>query len=237
MDSIAWVQRRLIMHGFDPGIVDGIWGANTRNALIAFQQRSGIPANGRVDNATLHALRAGWLGNPPGPEWPPRIALDYFPWMQIALLKMGLHERRDIIELSKFLVADGRTLGDPSRNLWCGDFVQTCIAIAIPEAPVPVNPYASREWMKFGQAVEPCFGSILVFWRKSVSGGEGHVGFYYSEDSESFHVLGGNQGDSVSISKVHKSRFLSAQLPAIGGPYPRRRITSAADWSKSYDEA
>jgi len=53
-------------------------------------------------------------------------------------------------------------------------------------------------------------GDILVFSRK----GGGHVGFYVAEDATAYHVLGGNQSDSVSITRIAKSRLYSCQRAA-----------------------
>jgi len=40
------------------------------------------------------------------------------------------------------------------------------------------------------------------------------VGFYAGEDASAFHVLGGNQSDSVSIARVARTRLLGARWPA-----------------------
>ena len=93
-----------------------------------------------------------------------------------------------------------------------------------------------RNWLKFGQTVDPCFGSVLIFWRGSRSGSSGHVGFYYSEDTSVYHVLGGNQSNSVSVTSIKKDRLLGARLPSVGGPYPRRVVKKAADWKLSVNE-
>lgn len=240
MSFYEWVQRRLIAHGFDPGVVDGIWGRNTRAATIAFQTSRGLPAHGSLNEATVTALRVA-----PGstatadaamPAGPQQDLLDFFPWMSLALRKKGLREGRDNLQLREFLRSDGPTLGDPAQLPWCGDFVETCIAVTLPDAPLPTNPYLARNWQHFGQSVEPCFGSVLVFWRVSRSGTKGHVGFYYSEDTNNFHVLGGNQKNSVSVTSIAKNRLLGARLPSAGGPYPRRSVNSAADWQISDNE-
>ncbi len=243
MSFYEWVQRRLIAHGFDPGIVDGIWGRNTRAATIEFQTSRGLPPNGQLNEATVTALRAtaGVVAPVPQaadaePEAPVQDLLDHFPWMTLALRKKGLHEGQDNAELRAFLASDGPTLGDPAQLPWCGDFVETCIAVSLPDALIPNNPYLARNWQEFGQTVNPCFGSVLVFWRVSRSGTKGHVGFYYSEDDANFHVLGGNQKNSVSVTSISKDRLLGARLPSVGGPYPRRVVTSAEDWQISVNE-
>ena len=269
MSFFEWVQRRLLAHDFNPGIVDGIWGRNSMNALKAFQTAKGLAANGQTTQATIAALSASptWHhpeapvllptepmhpagpgmaeapaalqrpGAPTGRTAPTRDLLDYFPWMALALRKKGLHEKQDNLDLRKFLKSDGKTLGDPAQLPWCGDFVETCIALSLPEAVLPVNPYLARNWQKFGHAVDPCFGTVLVFWRGKISGTSGHVGFYYSEDKTHYHVLGGNQSNKVSVAKIAKNRLLSAQLPSIGGPYPRQKVTRAADFEITTNEA
>ena len=57
MGFIEWVQRRLIVHGFNPGTVDDAWGRKTRKATIQFQRAKGIPAEGVLNNATVELLR------------------------------------------------------------------------------------------------------------------------------------------------------------------------------------
>lgn len=239
MDFMEWVQRRLHAHDFNPGVVDGIWGRNTRNALIAFQLSKGLVAQGILNNATVAALRADPTGEDhlAAPAVPTRDLLDFFPWMTLALRKKGMHEQDDNRDLRAFLRSDGKTLGDPAQLPWCGDFVETCIALSLPSAVLPNNPYLARNWQRFGTVVPPCFGSILVFWRGSLSGSKGHVGFYYSEDNTHFHVLGGNQSNRVSVARLDKARLLSAQLPTVDGPYPRQTVRSAADFQISTNEA
>lgn len=240
MSFYEWVQTRLIAHGFNPGIVDGIWGRNTLAATLDFQAARGLPATGTLNEATVTALRAtpGVTTTIPDADddTPTQDLLDYFPWMSLALRKKGLHEGRDNADLREFLKSDGKTLGDPARLPWCGDFVETCIAVTMPDAIVPNNPYLARNWLHFGQTVNPCFGSILVFWRGSRSGTSGHVGFYYSEDDDVYHVLGGNQSNSVSVTSLTKNRLLGARLPSVGGPFPRKVVTSDADWQITTNE-
>ncbi len=54
-------------------------------------------------------------------------------------------------------------------------------------------------------------GDILVFWREKKTGWKGHVGMYVGEDKTHYHVLGGNQSDSVSIARIEKGRLLGAR--------------------------
>ena len=125
MNFMEWVQRRLLAHGFDPGIVDGIWGRNTMNAVIAFQRSRNLPSEGKLNEATLAALRLAPAGGAPAADPPARDLLDVFPWMELAQRKKGLHEHADNRELRAFLTSDGssRTVGDPALVPWCGESV------------------------------------------------------------------------------------------------------------------
>lgn len=56
-DDVAELQERLAALGFNPGRVDGIYGAATRAAVAGFQRDAGLPADGVAGPATLAELR------------------------------------------------------------------------------------------------------------------------------------------------------------------------------------
>jgi len=53
---IRGVQRRLRLHGFYGGRIDGIWGAGTERSLAQFQRSRGIEPTGHLTPATATAL-------------------------------------------------------------------------------------------------------------------------------------------------------------------------------------
>jgi peptidoglycan hydrolase-like protein with peptidoglycan-binding domain len=55
-DEIRQVQIVLNQQGFNVGEPDGILGARTREALIAFQRKRGFQASGQIDQQTVAAL-------------------------------------------------------------------------------------------------------------------------------------------------------------------------------------
>ena len=138
-------------------------------------------------------------------------------WFLLAWRKLGFHERILNKKLSRFLMLDTNTLGDPALKPWCGDFVETCIALALPEEPLPENPYGAQNWKTFGTSIRDSghrLGAVMVFWRGSPTSWNGHVGFYNGEDDEHFSVLGGNQGNRVSVMRMKKERLLDIRWPA-----------------------
>ncbi len=88
---------------------------------------------------------------------------------------------------------------------WCGLFV-AYVAFKAGKSVVK-DPLWARNWANFGDRTKvPSLGDVLTFGRD----GGGHVGFYIAEDSECFHVLGGNQSNSVSITRIKKNRLLAS---------------------------
>lgn len=91
---------------------------------------------------------------------------------------------------------------------WCGLFVATVAHRA--GWNVVDTPLWARSWVNFGVAADvPSLGDILVFSRD----GGGHVALYVAEDAQCYHVMGGNQSDSVSITRINKTRLLAARRP------------------------
>lgn len=117
---------------------------------------------------------------------------------------------------------------------WCGLFAAV-VAKRAGWEPV-ASPLWARNWARFGIAAPvPMLGDVLVFTR----GKGGHVGFYVGEDASFFHVLGGNQSDAVTITRIAKSRLIAARQPAwrIKAPANRRPIKMAASGPVSTNEA
>ncbi len=106
------------------------------------------------------------------------------------------------------------------ETAWCSIFLNW---VAKQAGLVTSKSAAARSWLNVGFEVQnPEPGDVVVFWRKSLSSHFGHVGIYlgYSSDGSRVYVLGGNQGDSVSISGYGADRILGF-----------RRLTSASSTS------
>jgi len=118
---------------------------------------------------------------------------------------------------------------------WCGLFA----AVVVHRAGKVVisGPLWAKNWAKFGgKADRPSLGDVLVFERP---GGGGHVGFYVAEDAGAYHVLGGNQSDAVTITRIAKSRCIAARRPyfKIAQPASVKPYMVAANGRVSENEA
>jgi uncharacterized protein (TIGR02594 family) len=118
---------------------------------------------------------------------------------------------------------------------WCGLFAAVVVQRA--NWAVPSNPLWARNWQNFGRPVQgrAGLGDVLVFKR----GTGGHVGFYVADDAEAYHVLGGNEGDAVSIIRIPRNRCLAVRRPEWrhGQPASVKPYHVAATGALSENEA
>jgi len=205
------IQKALKNAGFDPGPIDGVTGRVTLSAIKAFQESKGLVVDGIVGPKTAAALF---------PDGVPKAEAFAIPtsmaWLLEAHHLLGTQEQSGrgsngvIIDWAKDLELMDYTSDDIP---WCGLFVAHCIGSQLPEEALPTKPLLARSWKKFGTETTPVFGAVMVFWRESPRGSLGHVGFYWAEDVAAYHVLGGNQSDSVTFTRVAKNRLLGARWP------------------------
>ncbi|NTE87183.1 peptidoglycan-binding protein [Agrobacterium rubi] len=214
MTSTRDIQRRLIALGYDvgPAGADGIPGRNTTKAVARFQDDKNIQVlyRGTVGPKTLKALGLDETEQP------------IPPWVLEGQRKLGLHEKLNNTALKAYLKSDGQTLGDPAKLPWCGDFMETIIALTLPKEPVVTNPYWAANWLKFGKPVpkdEFYMGAIGV---KARTGGN-HVFTIVGHDKTHVHAMGGNQSDSISIVKIKKSDITGMRFPTTY-PFPTKQM-------------
>lgn len=214
MTADQWkdVQKRLTKLGFNPGPIDGIRGRQTVRAVKRFQESKDLVADGIVGAITYRALYGE-----AAPSTKPFT--DDMPWHEEAIRLIGTREiagprsNEVILEMAEDLDIDYKDDDIP----WCGLFVGHCVGSSLGDEPLPANVLGARQWQRFGMECEPQMGAILVFWRGSKNGWKGHVGFYHGEDSTHYHVLGGNQSNTVNVTRIPRKRLLEARWPLTGG--------------------
>jgi len=143
----------------------------------------------------------------------------------------------EIMGWKKELTAAGRAIvGFSGDNIpWCGLFVAYVAFKAGKQAPD--GPLWALNWRKFG--VNPdggaSLGDVLIFTRP---GGGGHVGLYVGEDATHYHVLGGNQSDAVTITRIAKTRCVAARRPLYKNkPASAAPVVVASSGAVSNNEA
>ena len=161
-------------------------------------------------------------------------------WLRAARARLGTREAAGAAN-SATILGWAKRLGSRVLGMiynadsvpWCGVFVASCLA----EDDIAAAPIAVRalSWADWGQTLRPerlAPGAVLVFTRP----GGGHVGFYVGEDAAAYHILGGNQGDAVTIARIAKSRCIARRWPE-GRPVIGKPVTIAAKGRLSRDEA
>lgn len=120
-------------------------------------------------------------------------------------------------------VADGQ-----DEIAWCAAFVGAMLSRAQTQGSGKANARSYETWGR--RLISPCLGCVVVFSRPP-SAWQGHVAFYLGTErtnlSRRVRVLGGNQGDAVSIADFSLDRVVAYRWPASGlvqpewvGPLP-----------------
>lgn len=125
-----------------------------------------------------------------------------------------------------WLLKAGLPLGSSDETPWCASFVHAmCWELAVEN--LPAFPARARRWLTVGNVVEmrdarPGW-DVVVLKRgganepgPQIIDAPGHVGFYLVHDSTTVTVLGGNQGDRVSVAKFPLSQVLGVRRLGAG---------------------
>lgn len=207
------VQGRLKALGYYTGAVDGVAGVMTSLAVVDFKRAHGLLARDYIGPLTMLALF-----NPDAKPAPKPAPIKGEPnWLAEARRLLGTREVAGSASNPKIMQwADDLGQWYPDDSVpWCGLFVAHCMAVGAPTEPQDFNRLGARAWRAFGVSVPPSVGAIAVFWRThKTQSVNGHVGFIVGADADSFHILGGNQSDNVTITRVAKSRLLDCRAPA-----------------------
>lgn len=138
-------------------------------------------------------------------EGGPKILMEALIWYG-TLEAPGAKNNPVIIEWAKELGGWIGSWYDKDSIPWCGLFIGVCAKRA--GFPFTQKALSALEWANWGQKADvPKLGDVLVFKRD----GGGHVGIYVGEDAQAYHVLGGNQSDSVNITRILKTRLYAAR--------------------------
>jgi uncharacterized protein (TIGR02594 family) len=146
----------------------------------------------------LH-VPASLQSTPLPPSMPDRIGDT--PWYEVAKheMAMGVDDISGLEDNPRIVAYhQTTTLGaDYDEMPWCSSFVNWCVEQACLRG---TGSALARSWLDWGKPLTtPRRGCIVVLSRGSKAH-QGHVGFYHEDDRNRILVLGGNQGNRVTIS-------------------------------------
>lgn len=154
----------------------------------------------------------------------PAIKIPEPQWYTAARSKLGEREIAGDAD-NPFIVECLKLAGLPAGMLedetpWCGSFANWCVRQA--GLTGPKGPAAARNWLTWGEPLaSPVPGCVVVFSRHP-NPASGHVGFVAGIGPGPFiQVLGGNQGNAVSVKPYPRARLLGYRWPA-GVPLVQR---------------
>ena len=218
--EIKAVQNALKAKGFYSGDVDGLIGPLTEMAIIAFKVSIGYRARSYIGPLTRAALFDGRIDAVQAERT--KVEKDYFDleepqWLKVARSYLGLKEYKGNRHNPKILEwwSKIRMPFTDDETPWCAGFVGGVLE----ECGIRSTRSAvarSYLWQNWDQRLKgPAVGAIVVFWRGKRTGPNGHVGFVVGRDQHgNLMVLGGNQGNAVSIRPFDTGRVLSYHYPA-----------------------
>jgi uncharacterized protein (TIGR02594 family) len=135
-----------------------------------------------------------------------------FKWMEVARAELGQAEGGPGGSNPRIEAYHATTQGgaDPDTIPWCSSFVNFCVNQAGFQG---TNSKLARSWLGWGvEAREFVPGCIVVLARGNRP--KGHVGFYVGSEGGNVRLLGGNQGDRVSIVSFPADRVIGRRVLA-----------------------
>jgi uncharacterized protein (TIGR02594 family) len=120
---------------------------------------------------------------------------------------VGPGSSADIMAMAKEVGAAYPTDETP----WCG-LAMAAWANRAGVTP-PKGSLRARSWLTFGTAVlgSPELGDVCVLWRGKPDSTQGHVGLFIARRGGTIYLLGGNQGNQVSIQAFPVDRLLGTR--------------------------
>jgi len=117
--------------------------------------------------------------------------------LQLAAQQLGMDENAQRAALQSYM-ADGGVNLDPSVAAWCAAYINSTMEQA---GQPTTGSNMARSFENWGQPVDtPQRGDVVTFERGAPGSGFGHVGMVNAVGPNGqIDLLGGNQGDSVSI--------------------------------------
>lgn len=146
----------------------------------------------------------------------PQSGLSSGSAMDVAKQFLGRHEGQDTEALASFFRKAGGQNLNPADTAWCAAFVNATLGATGQKG---TGSLLARDFLKIGTAVDkPSDGDIVVLSRGDRNGWQGHVGFYAGRDANgNVLVLGGNQGNKVSVAPYSADRVLGFRRPPKAG--------------------
>lgn len=169
----------------------------------------------------------------PQPEpQPPVDGYDPNKWMNIAMGELGVKEYAGKFNNNPRIIEYHKTtsLGASEDEVsWCAAFVGW---VMLQAGYTSTRSALARSYLTWGSALsEPRYGAIVVF-RRGNNPTFGHVAFVQKFDANYVWCVGGNQSDSVKVSRFSRSTVLGYRWPGPANTVAAAPRQQNGKWSE-----
>ena len=138
---------------------------------------------------------------------------------------VGSKHNPSIIAMFK---ASGHEWVRDDETPWCAAFVNAVLAECGLRGTGKLNARSFLDWAEPVDLADAEHGDVVVFWRGSPDGWQGHVGFFAGTAGQNVMVLGGNQSNKVSVAAYGKDRLLGVRRMRMPRSTPAASTTLQA---------
>lgn len=153
--------------------------------------------------------------------------MDQPAWLAAAWSEFGVREKPGAANAPAVLKYFAEAVHEKistDATPWCAAFTGAMLARS---GIAPSGSLMARSYLKWGDPLaEPKLGAITVLTR-GTSASAGHVAFFLGATEKNVFLLGGNQGDAVTVEAFDKSRVLGYRWPAANASAPPVAATTA----------
>jgi len=139
--------------------------------------------------------------------------MDQPAWLAAAWAEFGVREipgKDDAPEILRYFREAGDTSTETEATPWCAAFLGAMLKRG---GQAGTGSLQARSYLAWGDALDgPRLGAVAVLSRGD-DPNAGHVGFLLSETADKLYLLGGNQGDAVTVASFDKTRLLGLRWP------------------------
>jgi uncharacterized protein (TIGR02594 family) len=139
--------------------------------------------------------------------------MDQPAWLAAAWAEFGVRElpgKADAPEILRYFRDAGDASEESEATPWCAAFAGAMLKRG---GHAGTGSLLARSYLNWGEAIEtPRLGAVTVLSRGD-DPTTGHVGFWLGEAEGKLFLLGGNQGDAVTVSAFDKARLLGLRWP------------------------
>lgn len=154
---------------------------------------------------TTGSIQRGKIPTLPDRAFPIWVRVAYSEIGQTAI--PGTQDNPRIAEYFRAVVNSDQLRDD--LNDWSSAFVEWSLNAAGIEGPKSLWPLAWKNWGR--EITQPEPGCVVMFSFPNVQ----RVAFYIEDDGDFIKVLGGNQNDSVNVSRYPKSAVVAYRMPPV----------------------